>query len=370
MQERIQNLRQQLQSVHDEIKSTENYTIQTQGYAGEAIQQQLRLQALGIPDSNVEEIDTCPVCSSYISESIPSVTAIRRSLQSLENNVRIVQNKQPKLQAHLDELAERQEQIKIELSQTEAAVSAIITEQEATQNIRDTSARIACVVGRISLFLENVRIIDENVKIREQIEYQKRIVSSLEATLDDDELEERQTSILALINQQMGEWAQRLQLEHSGYPYQLDLKRLTVVADRPERPIPMFRMGGGENWLGCHIIVLLSLHKHFVTQKRPIPHFIILDQPTQVYFPSSDVYKATQGLNQQELVEADADIVAVERMFILFDLCTELEPNFQIIVLEHANLNNERFQTALVEPPWNHERALIPDDWLIADPNL
>lgn len=371
LQERIQNLRQQFQSVHDEIKSTENYTIQTQGYAGEAIQQQLRLQAIGILDSDVEGIDTCPLCSSHIAESIPSVTAIRRSLQSLENNVRIVQNKQPKLQARLDELSERREQIRLELSQTEAAVSAIITEQEATQNIRDTSSRIARVVGRISLFLENVRIIDENAEIREQIEYQKRIVSSLEVALDDDELEERQTSMLALINQQMGEWAQKLQLEHSGYPYRLDLKRLTVVADRPERPIPMFRMGGGENWLGCHLIALLSLHKHFVTQKRPIPHFIIFDQPTQVYFPSSDVYRATQGLNQQELVEADADIVAVERMFnFLFDFCAELNPNFQIIVLEHANLNNERFQIALVEPPWNHERALIPDDWLIADPNL
>lgn len=371
LQEQIQSLRQQFHTVHDEIKSTENYVRQTQGYEGEAFQQQLRLQAIGIIDSDVEEIERCPLCSSQISESIPKIAAIRRSLRGLENNVRIVQSKQPKLQERLDELSERREQIRLELSRTEAAISAIISEQEASQNIRDTSARIARVVGRISLFLENVRIIDDNAEIREQLEHQRRIVSSLEEALDSEELEERLTSILALINQQMGDWAQRLQLEHNGYPYRLDLKRLTVVADRPERPIPMSRMGGGENWLGCHLITLLSLHKHFVTQQRPVPRFIILDQPTQVYFPSSDVYKATQGLSEQELVEADADVVAVERMFnFLFDLCAELHPNFQIIVLEHANLNNKQFQDALVEPPWNHERALIPVDWLVADPNL
>lgn len=87
----------------------------------------------------------------------------------------------------------------------------------------------------------------------------------------------------------MTAWAIALSLEHSPSPYRLEMGRLTVVADRPDRPIPMPRMGGGQNWLGCHIVALLAMHAHFLTNKRPVPHFIVLDQPSQVYFASPDV---------------------------------------------------------------------------------
>ncbi|MGI2905634.1 DUF3732 domain-containing protein [Tolypothrix sp. VBCCA 56010] len=164
----------------------------------------------------------------------------------------------------------------------------------------------------------------------------------------------------------MTEWAKRLQLEHSDSPYRFDLDKLTVIADRPERPIPMGRMGGGENWLGCHLITLLALHKHFVDRNRPVPRFLFLDQPTQIYFPSEEAYLSLQGTSSDEMIRANADMAAVERMFdFLFDVCEELSPHFQIIIMEHANLgNNERFQNALVEEPWTDERALVPENWL------
>ena len=66
-----------------------------------------------------------------------------------------------------------------------------------------------------------------------------------------------------------------------------------------------------------------------------------------------------------ELKTADADIVAVERMFdLLFNICKQLSPHFQIIILEHANLDQTKFQNALVEEPWTEGRALIPESWL------
>ena len=58
-----------------------------------------------------------------------------------------------------------------------------------------------------------------------------------------------------------------------------------LMADTPEGPIPMSRMGSGENWVGYHLIGHLALHKWFALQKRPVPRFLFLDQPSQVYFP-------------------------------------------------------------------------------------
>jgi len=44
-------------------------------------------------------------------------------------------------------------------------------------------------------------------------------------------------------------------------------------------------MGSAANWIGYHLIAHLGLHKHFVERDRPVPRFLILDQPTQAYFP-------------------------------------------------------------------------------------
>ena len=93
--------------------------------------------------------------------------------------------------------------------------------------------------------------------------------------------------------------------------------------------------------------------------------FLVLDQPTQVYFPSTQQYKALSGTTK-ETIESDADLAEVGRMFdLLFSVCAELVPNFQIIVLEHANLPDERYQAALVEEPWSGigHHALVPEEW-------
>jgi hypothetical protein len=71
-----------------------------------------------------------------------------------------------------------------------------------------------------------------------------------------------------------------------------------------------------------------------------------------------------EGVNQKELEDARADIDAVQRIFsLLFKVCQDLSPNLQIIVIEHANLENEQFQKALVESPWTGGRALVPESW-------
>lgn len=111
----------------------------------------------------------------------------------------------------------------------------------------------------------------------------------------------------------MTEWANFLELEHCGSPYRLDLKKLNVIADRAERPIPMDRMGSGENWLGCHLIAHLGLHKHFVEKQRPIPRLLILDQPSQVYFPSRETYPSLEEITVEETLSSNADIVASKK---------------------------------------------------------
>ncbi|MFP3541278.1 DUF3732 domain-containing protein, partial [Pseudomonas sp. SIMBA_044] len=87
--------------------------------------------------------------------------------------------------------------------------------------------------------------------------------------------------------------------EFSDYPARLDLKQLTVVFDKTERPVPMARTGGGENHLAYHLSALLALHWFAAKSNRPLPRFLMIDQPTQVYFPSEKVYQEADGSVQK-----------------------------------------------------------------------
>jgi hypothetical protein len=157
-------------------------------------------------------------------------------------------------------------------------------------------------------------------------------------------------------------YIQEFNAEFSPFPARLNLPQLTIIFDRPERPVPMGRTGGGENHLAYHLSALLALHLFAAQNNRPIPRFLLIDQPTQVYFPSEQVYKDADGSVQK--TEADADLNAVRRLFeLLLKFTQEDVPGFQLIVTEHANLRDQWFQEALVEQPWTKPPALVPEGW-------
>jgi hypothetical protein len=151
--------------------------------------------------------------------------------------------------------------------------------------------------------------------------------------------------------------------EFHEHPARFDLTNLTVVFDRLDRSILMPRTGGGENHLAYHIAALLALHEFAARNHRPIPRFLFIDQPTQVYFPSEKVYSEAGG-SVEKTEAADADLVAVRKLFqILLRFTQDRVPGFQIIVTEHANLRGEWFQRSLTEEPWTKPPALVPADW-------
>ncbi|AZF16320.1 hypothetical protein C4J92_2837 [Pseudomonas sp. R3-18-08] len=169
------------------------------------------------------------------------------------------------------------------------------------------------------------------------------------------------------ISAQFNLYNKRFESEFSAYPARFDLKKLTIIFDRPERSVPMARTGGGENYLAYHLSALLALHWYCAKSNRPMPRFLLIDQPTQVYFPSEESYKAVDGtvLNTEQ---SDADMDSVRKLFnLLYQFTVEDVPGFQIIITEHANLRDDWFQKSLVEAPWSKPPALVPEGWPLKD---
>ncbi len=57
------------------------------------------------------------------------------------------------------------------------------------------------------------------------------------------------------------------------------------------------------------------------------------------------------------------DRIALRRMFeLVFEAVAKLAPHFQVVITEHADLNEEWYQDAVVEK-WRRGTKLVPENW-------
>jgi hypothetical protein len=257
--------------------------------------------------------------------------ALLGELHSLEEEMRMVVGDRPKLEAYMVEQKEAIRLLAEEIKTKELELSAAIAANEEIAEMGSLNNAAAKVAGRISLFIEGARPNEDREALESEHRRLKLKVEKLEREIDSDDTNERLISTMNNISSRMTRYIQELEAEFREFPFRFDLTHLTVVVDRPERPVPMWRTGGTENHLAYHLAAMLAFHNFAATNKRPIPRFLLIDQPTQVYFPSHQVYKEADGSIQR--TEADADLVAVRRLFeLLYRFTKKDTPGFQIIV--------------------------------------
>jgi len=365
LQEEIERLRSELQEVGRQLRAAESFASVAEGYEGEAKQQALRLQSIEVLDPTSATDGACPLCGSQHLDPSATVAQILGNLRRLRADLSAVERERPQLGRHIRGLREKKDEIAAQIRQKQFALQGVTAELDAARKLRDTAARAARVAGRISLYLDSLIPDDAGQNREEELAQVRDQVAELEQRLtqEEEEHEERRLSVMNRIAEYMTAGARALELEHATWPFRLDIRALTAVADRPHHPIPMERMGSGQNHLGCHIVTLLAIHRVFIEEGRPVPAFLVLDQPSQKYFVSPDQYKQLDG-SVGDTSASDADLHAIERLFAyLFEVTASLDGNLQLIVLEHANLPDKAFQQAIVESPWTPKNALVPDDW-------
>lgn len=363
LEERIADLRQRRRDLQARIDSARQFAKKAGGFQSEAAEQKDRLLSIrALPRNPSTGEWQWPFSEKDLGLESPIATALLSELSSLDSELAIVAGQRPKLDSYLSDLEARIQEASNEIRSAEEQLAAAIATNELISAMGTRNNAAARVVGRISLFLENL-VPNAEIVAREAEHQRLRLrVAELERRIGSDSSHERLTSILNNIAAQTSQFIRDLEAEFSIFPVRIDLTNLTIVFDRPERPVPMSRTGGGENHLAYHLSALLALHLFASKSGRPFPHFLMIDQPTQVYFPSEKIYKEADGSVQK--TEADADLAAVRRLFAwLLNFTQELAPGFQIIVTEHANLRDQWFQEALVEEPWAKPPALVPENW-------
>lgn len=363
LEEELVRLRQARRDIQTRIDAARQFSKRAGGYENEAAEQIDRLASIKALPKNPDSGEwQWPFSEQNLALESPVAIVLLNELESLDKELRIATAQRPKLEAYLAELGSEVDVISGDIKQKEAELSSAITANEVIAQMGTRNNAAARVVGRISLFLETLLPNEDLTMLETENRRLTNKVKLLEEQIGSDDSNERLTSILNNISAQIAQFIQKFEAEFRDYPARLNLPQLTIIFDRPERPVPMSRTGGGENHLAYHLSALLALHMFAAKNNRPIPHFLLIDQPTQVYFPSEQVYQDADGSVQR--TEADADLNAVRRLFeLLLKFTKEDVPGFQLIVTEHANLREQWFQDTLVEEPWTKPPALVPEKW-------
>ncbi|KQM38808.1 hypothetical protein ASE59_11165 [Sphingomonas sp. Leaf10] len=348
-------LRASLERVTDEVRASRLMMSEQSTYTRESHEQRARLSSIGLYKVDAEG-HHCPVCDSELAVPTPAAAQVANALRTVTTQLAAVEVEQPHLQSHIEGLEQRRGKLERDLVEAQTALNRLIADDARARAQQDLLVDQARVIGRIGAFLDALRPGEGEIDVTPLIEAARRRVETMEAAVNADDVAQRLDTYLNLISKQMSRFAESLDLEHSGSELRLDLKKLTVVADTIDGPIPLNRMGSGENWVGYHVLTYIALHWWFRKRGRPVPATLIFDQPSQAHYPAErDQEGSLDPLD-------DKDRHAVQALFeLMHQACQEID-GLQLIVLDHAHLADKWFEEAIVEE-WRRDRFLVPPSW-------
>lgn len=292
--------------------------------------------------------------------------AIAHSLGRVAHRIELAQRDKPRITAARKELLDDQRRMRADLADVDTALEALARTDEVRASAQRTWDQQSFVRGRIAQFLETTSLQSDDsiATIEREIETLKDSADQLSEELDPEALRSALESLLNIVGRRMTALAKGFPLEHSEHGVRIDPYRLTVVADTLQGPAYMDTgaIGSGMSWVGYHLSAYLALQDYFIEANRPVPRFIVFDQPSQAFFPRDREH----GGDLAELSDTDRDNTRkLYRM--MFDAVARLDGRLQIIAFDHADFSDEWFQGSIIET-WRDGTALVPREWYSTGP--
>jgi hypothetical protein len=350
---------QKRNSLKVRIREAQEYTTSESGFEKAVTNQAYRLQSVGLFDKFNEIQKLCPVCDGPHEGESHFQTVIKSALGDLSNKLQGVGRSKPRISGYLSKLQEEQSEVNLQLRRVKLAIGKI-REQDYEHSIAgDLNMLRARLSGKCALYIDSVDWNEDSSEFESRLSLLDEQIRILAEKLDPAALKDRLDAQLNCISEDMTAWAKELNLGYSDNRIKLDPVKLTVIADTPDGPVPLDKMGSGENWMGYHVVTYLALAKWFIDRARPVGRFVFFDQPTQVYFPADK--SDTGDLSE---IEKDEDRLAVKNLFEwIFKIAKELCPDLQVIITDHADIDEPWFQEAIRDVKWRGKHALIPKSW-------
>lgn len=360
----LAELRERSREIVEELRGLERFSEVAVGYASEVGEHRARLVSIGLIPAQERDAE-CPICGSAMpGEADSEHGAISAELEAVSRRLELAERDRPRIERARTGLLEERTELLQRMAELNHTMSALADTNDMVSRERQRVNLQSYVRGKIAEYLGSVVSIDatELDALRATVERLRQSVDSLEESLDPARLRSLVDSAVARINRDVTSIAQRLGLEHAHDGVRIDPNRLTVVADTASGPayLDAGQIGSGLNWVGYHLAVYLAMQRYFIANDRPVPRFVLIDQPSQAFFPSD----RTTGGDLDELSDTDREHTK-DLYQLMFDEVDAQSGALQLIVVDHADFGDDWFQAAVVER-WRAGAALIPADWLPA----
>lgn len=361
LRQALADMRSERQEVQRTIEGAEEFARRASAFGSQAGEHLERLASIKLLPKDEDGTWQWPFAPESLDMDGPISAALLGEIASLEQEMAAMATERPRLQEYIAGRREMVARLGQRIAATEEEFLAAISARAAVAELGSRNEAAARVVGRVSLHLERLATDEDRATLAREVRALETRLKALVDRIDREGEAARRASVLNRLSAPIRHYVEELGGEHAQHPIRLDLSApVTLTFDRPDGPFYLRETGSAANHLAYHIGGLLSLHRFAAEGRHPIPRFLMLDQPTQVYFPTT-LYE--DGIVDGS--EPDADTAAVQRLFDLLRRFTiEDVPGFQLIVTEHANLPEEWYQDALIERPWTAPPALVPADWI------
>lgn len=356
-------LRSALRDLNDKLRGLDEFARVGTEYSAELNEHRVRLASIGLIPDEMDADASCPVCQASLTDT-SAHDAIEHSLGRVTRRIELAQRDRPRISTARAELFGLRNQVRADLADIDTSLEELARTDDIRAIAQQTWDRQSFVRGRIAQYLETTTLeSDDTIAALERaVESLEEQAEQLAEELNPEALRSAMESLLSIVGRRMTRLAQDFPLEHSEHGVRIDPYRLTVVADTLQGPAYMDAgaIGSGMSWVGYHLTAYLALQEFFIETNRPVPSFIVLDQPSQAFFPRD----RESGGDLTEL--SDTDRENTRKLYrMMFDAVTRLDGQLQIIAFDHADFADDWFQASIIET-WRDGTALIPSDWYAA----
>jgi Protein of unknown function (DUF3732) len=331
------------------------------GHASELVVQAGRLGIVSSMHAGAHPVDgrTCVACGAELEQPDPTLEQLELDLRHLQSQLTTLTGASGDVVAAEREVNGRIQKAQERLAEARSQFEAAIGADEASQDLARRAEQQAFVRGAIHQHLATATELGEAARV--ELQERIRVLADELATAESDpriasEREEVEARLEGMADR-MTQWARELSLEAADDGLvRIDRSTLNVAIGTSHGRIDLAAMGSGANHVGYHLVAHLALHRHFVLEQRPVPRFVVFDQPSLPYFP--------RGVVDLDAAANDVDWQAVKSMFVLTDgVVRSLDGALQVLITDHAAYAGEEwFDEALVED-WHTGTKLVPDSW-------
>jgi hypothetical protein len=339
----------------------------TTQYKETIVIQQKRLEPVSWFKEKINH-EYCPFCESKNESAQKQIESLEIYSKNLEAISQAVNTKDVNLDKEIADIRIEVRKLEAKLNDNRDILREIYKKSTEENNKRQTIEELYKFIGRLEQALENVISTNIDSDLDLKIKDLQEQIKERYARLQEIKAKHSQQNILKKISVLISHYVSLLDIDRKGDSVELDILNLTLKIASPNssRSDYLWEVGSGANWMGYHLSVMFALHEHFLSLKHNfIPSFILIDQPSQVYFPKDVPHAPEEVKTFQDLTSTNEDFKQTRKIFeSASDCIIRTKGKLQIIIVEHApEITWQGISNIHLVDEWRKDNALIPKSW-------